>query len=154
MLMLSSSTCKCKHWQSLTQSKVIAMLNRLDRYIPASALLLIFNSLVYSYINYCIFAWRFSCEQISLLQKKAVRLMCSEKFNAHTDPLLKKITSLKWLRFSSWDQLSFIIDMWKVNYRNTLAIYIQLLYRFILTLPEIEKMFLLLGPPILPLKNV
>ena len=71
------------------------MFKRLHKYIPASALLLIYNSLFYSYINYSILAWGFSCERIFLLQKKAVRLMCSEKFNAHTDPLFKKLNILK-----------------------------------------------------------
>ena len=58
-------------------------------------LLLIYNSLFLSHLNYCILAWGFSCERIFILQKKAVRLICSEKFNAHTDPLFKKLNILK-----------------------------------------------------------
>ena len=46
-------------------------------------------------LNYCILAWGFSCDRIFILQKKAVRLVCSETFYAHTDPLFKKLNTLK-----------------------------------------------------------
>jgi len=76
-------------------SKVIGILKRLNKYIPTTVLLLIYNSLFLSHLNYSILTWGFSCKHIFALQKKAVRLICCAKFNAHTDPLFKKLSILK-----------------------------------------------------------
>ena len=76
-------------------SRVIGIFKRLHRFIPSKSLLLMYNSLFLSHLNYCILAWGFSCNRLFSLQKKAVRLICHAKYIAHTDPLFKKLNLLK-----------------------------------------------------------
>ena len=76
-------------------SRVTGTLKRLCNYIPTSALLLIYNSLFVPHLNYSLLAWGHSCERISKLQKKAVRLICNTHFLAHTEPLFKRLSILK-----------------------------------------------------------
>ena len=57
--------------------------------------MLIYNSLFLPHINYCILAWGFSSDRIFLLQKQAIRLICSANFIAHTEPLFKQLNTLK-----------------------------------------------------------
>ena len=55
----------------------------------------IYNSLILSRINYGITCWGFDNKRIYKLQKKALRLICKTKYNAHTDPLFLKLNTLK-----------------------------------------------------------
>ena len=46
-------------------------------------------------INYGLMVWGFSCNRIIKLQKKAIRIiLCLTKYNAHTEPLFKKLKIL------------------------------------------------------------
>ncbi len=76
-------------------SKTMGILNRLKHYIPMKIKLNIYNSLVLSHINYGILAWGFSLSRIVLLQKKIVRVITLNKYNAHTEPLFKALQLLK-----------------------------------------------------------
>ena len=55
----------------------------------------IYNSLILSHLNYGILVWGFKNSKILKLQKKAIRIICSKKSNAHTDPLFKNLKLLK-----------------------------------------------------------
>lgn len=55
----------------------------------------IYNSLILSHLNYGILVWGFKHSKILKLQKKAIRSICCKKYNAHTDPLFKKLKILK-----------------------------------------------------------
>ena len=46
------------------------------------------------YINCGLKVWSFSCNRIIKLQKKAIRIISSTKYNAHTEPLFKKLKLL------------------------------------------------------------
>ena len=77
-------------------AKTIGILKRLKNTIPQYSLLLLYNSLFLSTINYSTLVWGLAAsERITKLQKKAVRLICREKYNAHTDTLFKKLNILK-----------------------------------------------------------
>ena len=76
-------------------SRVAGIIKRLQNYIPISTLLLIYNSLFVPHLNYSLLAWGYSCERISKLQKKAVRLVCKAHYLAHTEPLFNKLSILK-----------------------------------------------------------
>ena len=76
-------------------SRVIGVLSRCKRYLDQSVMLKIYNSLILSRINYCITCWGFENKRIYKLQKKALRSICKSKYNAHTDPLFKKLNTLK-----------------------------------------------------------
>ena len=46
-------------------------------------------------MNYCIMAWGSQCEIIYKVQKKAVRILTTSRYNSHTDPLFKRFNLLK-----------------------------------------------------------
>ena len=70
-------------------------MNRLKRYLPQNILRTIYNSLILPHINYSILVWGFKSSRISKLQKRAVRMISCNKYNAHTEPLFKSLNLLK-----------------------------------------------------------
>ena len=76
-------------------SKIIGVMKRTQNYFPQDILLQIYNSLFLPHLNYCILLWGFSCDRIFKLQKKAVRVVCLARYNAHTDPLFKTLNLLQ-----------------------------------------------------------
>ena len=76
-------------------SKIIGIMNRLKRFLPLSALKLMYFSLINSHLQFCVATWGFDHSRISKLQKKAIRVMCNARYNAHTDPLFKENKILK-----------------------------------------------------------
>ena len=76
-------------------SKITGILNRLHYFLPRQQLMLIYNSLFLPHVNYCLLAWGFSSDRIYMLQKRAIRLICSANFLAHTEPLFKELNTLK-----------------------------------------------------------
>ncbi len=47
---------------SNNMSKTMGVLNKLEYSVPLNARVMIYNSLILSHINYCIFAWGYRCE--------------------------------------------------------------------------------------------
>ena len=77
-------------------ARTIGIMKRLKHTLPRSSLLLLYNSLFASVINYSTLVWGLtSAERLIKLQKKAVRIICGEKYNAHTEPLFKMLRILK-----------------------------------------------------------
>ena len=46
-------------------------------------------------LQFAITSWEFECERLSKLQKRGIRIMTNDKYNAHTDPLFKNLKLLK-----------------------------------------------------------
>ena len=102
-------------------SKVLGVMSRIKRYISSNILRMIYNSLILPHLYYGILAWGFSNSRISKLQKRAVRTICKEKYNAHTDPLFKNLSLLK-------VQDIFVLQCAKFYYRykhDELPLYFQ-----------------------------
>ena len=77
-------------------SRTIGILSRLKKILPCNVLLLIYNSLFTSYINYAITSWGYgTIVRLSRLQKKAVRIITKSKYRSHSSPLFKKLKILK-----------------------------------------------------------
>ena len=76
-------------------SQTIGIMSRIKRYVPRGALLHIYNSLILSRIYYCILLWGFDSRRLEKLQKKAIRVICNSKYNAHTSPLFQDLRLLK-----------------------------------------------------------
>ena len=78
-------------------SKTLGILNRLKFYLPQNAKLAIYNSLILSHINYGILLWGNTnyINRLEILQKRAIRLISSSNFIAHTEPLFKSLNLLK-----------------------------------------------------------
>ena len=76
-------------------SRTLGVMNRLKRYLPFSALKLMYSSLILSHLQFAITSWGFEWERLSKLQKRAIRIMTNSKYNAQTDPLIKSLNLLK-----------------------------------------------------------
>ena len=76
-------------------SKVIGIMSRCKRYLSSDVLIKIYNSLILSRINYGLTCWGFDNKRIYKLQKKALRIICKKKYNAHTDPLFIYLKTMK-----------------------------------------------------------
>ena len=76
-------------------SRSIGTLNRLKRFLPQYILLLLYNSLILPHLQYAILCWGFKTSRLFKLQKRAMRTISCSKYNAHTDPIFKKLKILK-----------------------------------------------------------
>ena len=76
-------------------SKYVGVLNRLKRYLPNQILRTLYFSLIQSSLNFSLLAWGFNCGRLKILQKKVIRIISICKYNAHTEPLMKKLGILK-----------------------------------------------------------
>jgi len=76
-------------------SRCVGVLRHVHKYVSPKVLILMYNSLFGAHINYGLLAWGLVSERILRLQKKAVRIICRQKFNAHTKPLFKQLNILQ-----------------------------------------------------------
>jgi hypothetical protein len=76
-------------------SKSLGILNKLKHFLPLHTKVLMYNSLILSYLNFGILAWGYECNRITKLQKKAIRIISISKYNAHTEPIFKALKLLK-----------------------------------------------------------
>ena len=71
-------------------SKVLGILSHLKKTLPLEILRLIYNSLINPHLQYGILCWGTQNHRITKIQKKAIRIISNSKYNAHSQPLLKK----------------------------------------------------------------
>ena len=77
-------------------ARTIGILSRLKRFLPKSVLIIIYNSLILPYLNYCLLCWGYVCtNRLFSLQKKAVRHITRSKYNEHTSLLFQDLKFLK-----------------------------------------------------------
>lgn len=76
-------------------SRSIGVINTLKISFPQNILITIYNSLIFSHLNYCLIVWGSNTHSLAILQKKALRIMTFSKFRAHTEPLFKDLSMLK-----------------------------------------------------------
>jgi hypothetical protein len=74
-------------------SQSLAVLSKVKHLLPKSAMLSIYHSLIESHINYSILSWGKTCQRqinrVRTIQKRAVRIICKQRYNSHTDPLFR-----------------------------------------------------------------
>ena len=58
-------------------------------------------------MSYCVLAWGFCSTRIEKLQKKAIRIINTSKYNAHTEPLFKRSKILKFTDLFKLKALQF-----------------------------------------------
>ena len=122
------------NWNSHTQkiankiSRTLGVMNRLKRYLPISAMKLMYDSWILSHLQFGITNWGFEWDRISKLQKRDLRIITNSKYNAHTDPLFKQLHLLKvkdifdvqclkfWHKFVNKKLPNYFRDMFKYNY--------------------------------------
>jgi hypothetical protein len=93
-------------------SKALYLLNSAKNFLPCKTLLLLYYSMFHSHLIYAIQIW--SCSSQSLInnlfkmQKRAVRIVSNANFNAHTEPLFKKLEILPLPDLISYFNLQFM----------------------------------------------
>ena len=75
-------------------SKYSGILGRLKYFLPENILKTIYCSIIQSNLNYSLLAWGYDCNRLVKLQKKIIRIITLSKYNAHTEPLFKKLDLL------------------------------------------------------------
>ena len=76
-------------------SRSLGTLNKLKRFLPQHILLMLYNTLILPHLQYAILCWGFKSSRLFKLQKRAMRIITCSKYNAHTDPIFKKLNLLK-----------------------------------------------------------
>ena len=80
-------------------SRNIGVMNRSKFFLDTHLLILLYNSLILPYINYCCVVWGFTfpsyLNKIELLQKRAVRIITHQHRLAHTEQIFKSLKLLK-----------------------------------------------------------
>ena len=105
------------HIQRISQKvcKTVGVMNKLKNTVPTSVLLTLYNSLILPYFNYGILAWGTKCHNLFKLQKRAVRVILSAKYNAHTAPIFKQLQILRLSDLCALQELKFIHKMENKN---------------------------------------
>ena len=80
-------------------AKGIGVLYRLKDKLNERSLLILYNTLIYPYLNYCSDVWgqtaNSNLQKLIILQKKAIRIVSGLKYNAHTGGHFKRLKCLK-----------------------------------------------------------
>ena len=85
-----------------------------------------YNSLVLPHLQFGLLTWGFKMGRLDKLQKRAVRIITCQNYNAHTEPLFKKLSLLK-LNYL------FRLNVLKLYYKfknGLLPIYVASLFRY------------------------
>ncbi len=67
----------------------------LKHVLPINAKHLIYISLVFSHLNYCVLIWGYKGERLTKHQKRIIRIINHSKYNSHTEPIFKSLKLLK-----------------------------------------------------------
>ena len=71
-------------------SKVIGILHKLKYIFPKNIVLTIYKSLILPHLNYGLLLWGVHLQDISVLQKKAIRVVTNNTYKSHTEPIFKE----------------------------------------------------------------
>ena len=113
-VLIDSKLTWCNHISYLKRkiSKGIGILCKLRKCFSSSTLLTLYYSFIYPYLLYCIEVWgnTSQCYLFPLfkLQKKSIRIIVSEKFNAHTKPIFLKLQILSVSKLHTYSILLFM----------------------------------------------
>ena len=76
-------------------ARINGILSMLKYYLPTKILLILYNSLILSHLNYGINLWGFgNYSRLSTLQKQALRHVNKSPYNSHSSPIAKKYKTL------------------------------------------------------------
>ena len=76
-------------------SRSLGVMNRLKRFLSSDVLRIIYNSMILPHLQFGILCWGCENSRLAKLQKRALRIICHSKYNAHTEPLFKASYLLK-----------------------------------------------------------
>ena len=115
-------------WQKISNkiSRTLGIMGRLKKFLPINILILMYNSLVLPHLQFGLLTWGFKMGRLDKLQKRAVRIITCQKYNAHTEPLFKKLSLLK---LNDLFRLNVLKLYYKFN-NGLLPIYVASLFRY------------------------
>ena len=93
-------------------ARVIGIMNKLKHIFPHQILRILHNSLIHPHLIYGLYIWGFSPKRLTILQKKAVRILARRPYISHTTSIFKDLKILK-LK----DQYSN--QLYKLYHKNT-----------------------------------
>ena len=96
---------------SIKIARVIGILHKLRHSFPQRILRLIYNSLIHPHLIYGLYLWGFNPKRLTILQKRAVRILALRPYLSHSTPLFK---SLKIPKLADL----YIIQLYKLYYKN------------------------------------
>ena len=80
-------------------SKSIGIIFRSSFYLSTPSLRMLYNAMILPYLNYCNLVWgstyKTNLQRIVILQKRVIRIVNKSYYNAHTEPIFKKLNLLK-----------------------------------------------------------
>ena len=104
-------------------SNSLFLINRAKHILNVDSRKMLFHSLINSHLLYCLPAWscglKSTMEPLVKLQKKAIRIVFSKKFNTHTTPLFKKMNVLPLHESATYFKLIFMFDFINNNLPNS-----------------------------------
>ena len=140
------------NWNSHTQkiankiSRILGVMNRLKRYLPISAMKLMYDLLILSHLQFGITNWGFEWDRISKLQKRALRIMTNSKYNAHTDPLFKQLHLLKVKDIFDVQCLKFGINLSTRSFQIISETCLNIIMNYTKSEPEVTISFTYIQP--------
>ena len=97
----------------------IGILSKLRYYVDLSILIKLYYALIYPFLIYGIIIWgntyHTTIQPLSVLQKKAVRIMTFSKFDEHSSPPFKKLNIIKLI-----DLIKYHISIFMFKFHNQL----------------------------------
>ena len=105
-----------KHMNILSAkiAKTVGILNTLKHVLPINILKMIYNSLIPCHLNYGILLWGVqhnANDKLHKLQKKAIRIITSSNFLAHSEPMFKQLHLLKSYDIYKCQLLKFLFKL-------------------------------------------
>ena len=97
---------------SIKVARVIGIINKLKHIFPHQILRTLYNSPIHPHFIYDLYIWGFPPKRLTILQKKAVRILARRPYISHTTSIFKDLKILK-LK----DQYS--IQLYKLYHKNT-----------------------------------
>ena len=86
---------------SIKVARVIGIMNKLKHIFPHQILRTLYNSLIHPHLIYGLYIWGFSPKRLTILQKKAVRILARRPYISHTTPIFKDLKILKLTLFQT-----------------------------------------------------
>ena len=114
--------------------RTLGVMNCLKRCLSLSAMKIMCDSLILSHIQFGINCWGFEWGRLAKLRKRAVRIITTSKYNAHTEPLFKDLHLLKITDIFDVQCMKF----WYKFSNNTLPNYFRSMFQYNSNLYDIE----------------
>ena len=99
----------------------LGILHKLKFIFPKNILLTIYKSLILPHLNYSLLLWGVHLQDISVLQKNAIRVVTNNTYKSHTEPIFKEHGLLNVNDMFLLNKLKFLHKL----FHNNLPVYFE-----------------------------